>query len=689
MKNKFLYSLFTILLINILLVGCRRDLTVIPNDVIAEEAVFTDKNLIEATLARFYSQINGGTGGAAWGATNATDDSFQQDPDDAQNNRGGASGQQVAFTKNRYRAFDYGLIRRINIFLQGIRSDKSKASMTEFQNSSYEGQAIFLRAWTFFHMVKTLGGMTIVGDQVFDFAGTDATPLQLPRNSEADCYDYIIAQCRLAASKLTNGTTGYATIPAGQNKNHAIADRWAAKMLEARAAITAASIARWNTPGAIILNKTDKFNTQTHGIPANRADGFYADAFNAAKEVIDHGPFSLMTGSTLAAAQEAFQKAINVKDGNTEVIWVADRLSPNVNTQWTRVVAPVTHSDQAQGNQLGAPAELVESFEDRPATLGVPGLLGAQGIKTRTVSTPNLINEGGVGNEPVYYDIDPSAPGYNAANNPFMKKDARLWATVIWPQALFKGTQVDLRAGEWRGNYNGDGTLAFPTGSTVAPPAKGTLGSSVTSINGPAETGSQIINKSGFVVRKWLDEKPGAGLAPGYSDMWVIRFRLAEAYAICAEAALLSNVAIPGNSQPAVYYINFLRRRGLLNDLLPGQFTFNQLRRELRVEFAFEDHRLWDMNRWRLADQYWDGPANSKSGEYPNGSSYPYQLYPYVVNRPGNPGGNNGKYVFERKRLFRKRANPQLFENGSYYSSMVSGVDWLTWNPNWERNPGE
>src|SRR5687768_5078619 len=109
MKNKFLYSLFALFLINTVFIGCKRDLTVVPNSVIAEDDVYTDKNLINSVLARFYNQVNevpnpGGNppnfnvGSAAWGASNATDDSFQQDPDDAQNNRGGASAQQVAFT---------------------------------------------------------------------------------------------------------------------------------------------------------------------------------------------------------------------------------------------------------------------------------------------------------------------------------------------------------------------------------------------------------------------------------------------------------------------------------------------------------------------------------------------------------------------------------------------------------------
>jgi starch-binding outer membrane protein, SusD/RagB family len=670
MKNKFLYSLLALLLISTPFTGCKKDLTVIPNSLLSEDAIYTDKNLITAVLARFYSQVNGGQAGAGWGASNATDDSFQQDPDDAGNNRGGASAMQVLFTKDRYRAFDYGLIRRINLFLEGIRSEESKKSMSPFENSAFEGQALFLRAWTFFHMVKTLGGLTIVGDEIFEYAqNDDLTPLQKPRNSEAECYDYILAQCDSAAKKLTS--SGNATIPASQNVNHAMANRWAAKMLKARAALTAASIAKWNTPGDANLNKTDKNGVVTHGIPASKADAYYKAAFDAAKEVIDGGAYQLMTGTDLVSAQKAFENVINKKSGNTEVIWTADRLKPTVFTRWTEWVGPFSHNESSSlGNQLGANADLVESFEDRAT--------GAQGIRTRSNPNTPLLQEstGGAANPPIMYDLsDPNS-------NPFMKKDARLWGSVIWPQAVWKGTPVELRAGEWRGGYNADGTLAV---FTSALPVKGQPNTALTSINGPAENTSQTANKTGFIPRKWLDETPGASLGPNYSDMWVIRFRLAEAYAICAEAALLS--APLGGAAVGVTYINVLRSRGLLQPLTAGQFDFTRLRRELRVEFAFEDHRLWDMNRWRLADSYWDGPTDSKSVEYPNGTSYPYQLYGYVVNIAGNPGGNNGKYVFERKKAFRKRANPQFFERRSYYSSMSDA--WLTNNPNWEKNPGQ
>lgn len=702
MKRKFLYSLFAILLINTVFIGCKKDLTVVPNNLLETEAVYTDKALITSVLARFYGQVNGGNAGAGWGASNATDESFQQDPDDAVNNRGGASAQQVAFTNDRYRAFDYGLIRRINQFLQGIRSDASKKAMTPFENSAFEGQALFLRAWTFFHMVKTLGGMTIVGDQVFDFAGSDVTPLQLKRNSEAECYDYILAQCDDAAAKLSTTLNANGTIKPGDNINAALANKWACLMLKARAALTAASIAKWNTPGDVNLEKTDKFGIQTHGIPATKADAYYKAAFDAAKAVMDGNAYSIMTGggpTDVVGAQLAFQKAINVKAGNTEVIWAADRKVPNINTVWTARVGPVTHTESAAtGNQLGAGAEFVESFEDRTGVVNAVGTPGSQGIKTRTgggdaiTVTPAVL----AATTPIAYDLADLNPA-NPTSNPFYRKDTRLYASVIWPQAQFRGTPVDLRAGEWRGQLNTDGTLLMTTTganpSAPAPAAKNTACCQLTSINGPYENGSQIINKTGFIPRKWLDETPGSATDPNNSDMWMIRFRLAEAYAICAEAALLS--APLGGAGVGVGYINVLRRRGLLPDLTAAQFDFDYLRRELRIEFYLEDHRLWDMNRWRLADSYWDGVTCSKCSLYPNGTSFPWQLYPYTVNVAGNPGGNNGKYVFERKRAFRKRANPNFFERKSYYSTMAknnggTGVPtWLTFNPNWERNPGE
>lgn len=85
--------------------------------------------------------------------------------------------------------------------------------------------------------VVSLGGMPIVGDEIFDYQpGMDVTTMQYPRSTEAATYDYVISECQAV----------YSMLPADKQINSARANKWAAKMLEARAALYAASIANYN-----------------------------------------------------------------------------------------------------------------------------------------------------------------------------------------------------------------------------------------------------------------------------------------------------------------------------------------------------------------------------------------------------------------------------------------------------------
>ena len=76
--------------------------------------------------------------------------------------------------------------------------------------------------------------------------------------------------------------------------------------------------------------------------------------------------------------------------------------------------------------------------------------------------------------------------------------------------------------------------------------------------------------------------------------MWMPRFRMSEAYMIAAEASFeLENGR-------AAEFINAVRNRAGVKPL--ETVTFENIVHEYRVEFAFEDHRYWDMKRWGLAD---------------------------------------------------------------------------------------
>lgn len=145
------------------------------------------------------------------------------------------------------------------------------------------------------------------------------------------------------------------------------------------------------------------------------------------------------------------------------------------------------------------------------------------------------------------------------------------------------------------------------------------------------------------MVRKFLDEAANAGSDTQNSEMWYPRFRFAEALLIAAEAAYeLGGV----NKVKAVEYINRVRARGGIKELTESTITFEHIVNEYRVEFAFEDHRWWDLKRWRLAHTVWNGVIDSPTAQM-------YSLFPYKVYAPGSP--YDGKWAFEKADLTWRR----------------------------------
>lgn len=60
-------------------------------------------------------------------------------------------------------------------------------------------------------------------------------------------------------------------------------------------------------------------------------------------------------------------------------------------------------------------------------------------------------------------------------------------------------------------------------------------------------------------------------------------------------------------------YINPVRARAGISEL--ESITFEDIVREYRVEFALEDHRYWDLKRWRLAHEIWDGNSENPDAQ--------------------------------------------------------------------------
>lgn len=581
-----------------------------PDKILTNDQVFKDAVMIKSVLANYYGRVTWGQHVADWGAYTVIDEAAYCN---------GGPDHRSTFEDDRWRVYDYTLVRDINQFLKGLRET---TALTDAAKAPLEGEARFLRAWYYFNVCRGLGGMPIVGDEIFDYeAGMDVTTLQRPRATEAEMYDYIISECKAI----------YNMLPAEKQTNSARANKWAAKMLEARAAVYAASIANYNNKMVTPIQTSGG----EVGIPADKAAGYYQIALAAAEDVIKNSPYTLQDRKPDNKGLN-FYEAVCVKDNNTEVIWARDYKYPGQTHGFTNNNAPKSHAEDIDNSYLGAVLNLVEEYEF---------------VNTSTPGQKSLVQtmENGT------YKF------YDSADAPFKDRDPRLWGTIIYPNAEFKSIPVVLQAGQLVKKGN---DWAIEVGDLDSKDANGNL---ITSLNGPKESNEQYINKTGFYVRKFLDETPSSGTRGRGSEMWMPRFRMSEAYMIAAEASYELN------NGKALEYINAVRERAGVKPL--QQVTFDNIVHEYRVEFAFEDHRYWDLKRWRLADKVWNGNNNDAQARH-------RRLWPYRVVAPGDP--NNGKWIFVEDFLFMS-PNARYFKMQNYYNFL--NLDWINNNPKLVKNP--
>ncbi|MCD7931124.1 MAG: RagB/SusD family nutrient uptake outer membrane protein [Tannerellaceae bacterium] len=575
-----------------------------PDTVWSPEEIFNDPNLVKAALANFYGRISWGQHPQDWGAYNRTDEAVNQTQDDI--NR---------MDRNWWRVYDYGMVREFNEFIKNV---KNATELSEDQKVAFINELRVIRAWYYFCSARSLGGVPIVGDEIFNYTpGTDVTPMQLKRATEAETYDYIIKECREAANALSGAKT----------VNSARANKWTAKMIEARAALYAGSIARYTTDTRL------KLESGAVGIDASKADDYYKIALAAADTVVKYSPYVLQ--DKREDKSRNFYEAVTIKDENQEVIWARDYFYPGMTHAFTKDNIPYVLMGENSAGEMCVLLNLVEEFE--PLQAATPGEKYPFNIGTRE--------------NPVFYD---------EPNGPFIDRDYRLNGTVLVNGSSFRDTEISYQVGWLVKNDKGEWEVkdAFP----------GTIenGMVVTSVNGPARNNDRLFNKSGFSMLKYLDENPEATTFKE-STVFATRFRMAEAYMIACEAAYEL-----GNETAALGYINPVRERAGVKPL--QSITLENIIHERRVEFAFEDHRFWDLRRWRIADQVWNNqaPTAQRRG-----------LFAYKVVADGDP--NNGKWFFEEVNMNFLYRNPLSFETEHYYAAMDQ--DWRNKNPNLEPNP--
>ena len=172
-----------------------------------------------------------------------------------------------------------------------------------------------------------------------------------------------------------------------------------------------------------------------------------------------------------------------------------------------------------------------------------------------------------------YLDNDHLMPNYVAssgydANNPYVGRDPRFYATVIYNGAYQKGQNQTV----W--TYVGG--------------------------NNGIRTNSRKFTFTGYYTCKYFDRNsPGNTQAGGY---WK-QMRFAELYLNWAEAENEVN----GPTADVYSALKVIRDRAGMPNIKAGITSKDEMRayiqKERMTEFAFEEQRFWDVRRWKILDK--------------------------------------------------------------------------------------
>ena len=600
------------LIIGLQLMSCADWLDRDPSDILTDDQVWKDRNMVIGILANYYNRIPQNAALANnWVDHSVFDDAMWSG---SKNYDQQLRNNFVGYNYDWFRLWDYTLIRDINLAIEKSKS----AELTDADRKLFEAEFRFIRAQVYFEMVKRMGGVPLITTVYSYDSGTNVEDLQVARSKEHEIYDFVANEVDAIKEDLVAN--------AGSTTR---ANKYTALALKSRAMLYAASIAKYNSamPNPITLPG------DYVGIPASMATGYYQKSLEASKEIIASTDYALQMPAT---DSDNFYAAVCDKSNNTEVIWVQDYSSTKFHTFSFENIVRSMREDNLGSSSVTPTLNLVESYDY---------LDGSEGKLKDKDASGNYI-----------FYTDPA--------DIFANKDARMAGTILYPGSSFKGQALRIQAGVMLyegGNYTPrEGTVLNSTY---------TDGGLWVGADGPL-TEEENVSDTGFYLRKFIDTKSGSSMRSQGSEMWWVYYRMGEIYMNATEAAFEL-----GQTTEALTYINKVRERAGFGANSLSSLTLEKIQKERRNELAFEDHRYFDVKRWRIADKIWNGTRVSDTAML-------YGLWPYRV--VGGP--NDGKYVFVR-RVPPRFEQPRWFRMGNYYTAIEQ--DALNRNPKLVQNPNQ
>ena len=499
--------------------------------------------------------------------------------------------------------WNYKTIRSVNVFLKAVEDCRESNILTPEAADHYKGEALFLRAYYYFAMVRTLGGVPIVEEDLSVYYGTeDEDKLYVARSTEKFTWDWVIDQFEQAAELL----------PETQVQEMR-ANRYSAYALEARAALWAASESKYwyRKP---VQSSYVAYQKELTYMKDSYANDYYDKAIKAAKKVIDCPAFKLY-GENPESIKGAIENLTELfqnwkkeeglfgrsyktggEDGNSSYNW-----APN---QFIGGYTGTGVADYAVTLNL---ADEYDYYTDETTRARKAGT-----IITKADGSDKLSEYFTAPEEQFTSDMVASYKHYNTVDEPFLLKDARFQAWVLYPGAEFRGRTYYAQGGMIRkdggvivvdiypdsdnngsGNYGVRFEGAPQNDSLWAYGGKGGDNSSFMGLT--VSTNSNNRNAYCFSPRKYLDQKSSTQTVQSpYYDI-----RYAEVLLTYAEA-VAENTANLGDKALAKDCLNAVRHRAGFNDNV--DLTIDNILHEWKVEFAFENK--WSSVLYRRRGYY-------------------------------------------------------------------------------------
>ncbi len=596
--------------------SCSKSLDVVPKNKIPGDAVLSDPNGITAFVANLYYQA-------------PIEDFvyFPREGFNARGNTGSLSLSQYGLEaihsewgnwnefRNEWWEKGYKSNRNINILAESLAT----LTLAETEKKELMGEAHFLRAYTYFALAKRYGGVALIPKNQ-DYT-TKFESLSVPRSTEKETWDFILAECDKAIEMLPE------TRSSG-NATKRRATKWAAYALKSRAALHAASIAKfWNLAplsGPAVAQKMV-------GIDASEANRYYEQSIKASEAIMASGKFSLYKPSP-ANPQEAAKNYqdlfMDPNNASSEVIFLKG---------YGQAGGALAHDYDGWNN----PNQTAEGFPYRGRTNPIMELVDLYETYDKPGEITPLattIAGGATPNEGYKPSVDYLR--FDSPEQIFQGRDARFFATVIYPNATWKGTKIMIQGGivkpdgsliDSRASFDYNGVKYFTYGKEFAEQYSG-------------YDGSANMTRTGFLMRKFLQE--GARISSfNQSTTDFMDMRFAEILLNYAEAVVESNYTQNNAPAQAAKAINDIRRRA--GHTVDVSLSLQHVIRERTVELAFENQNYWDLIRRRTFHTSFNNKLKTA-------------LIPMIDLREATP-----KYIFVRKNV--PGSNPQTFPEKSYY----------------------